>query len=83
MSHSDAAFDRALGAWENRQLDRHLSEEQAWDEAYDKAELTIWTMTFSDVYELLPPSIVRDFDLVSERVVNYVAEEILEGRWDE
>lgn len=83
MSHSDAAFDRALGAWENRQLDRHLSEEQAWDEAYDKAELTIWAMTFSDVYELLPPSIVRDFDLVSERVVNYVAEEILEGRWDE
>lgn len=78
---SEAGFDRALGAWEDRKLGDYLSQEEAWDNAYDEAEKVVWGLSFNELYEMSPPSVVRDVEAVAERLTAYIAEEMLEGRW--
>ena len=41
---NDAEFDRALGAWEDNQLNAHLAKEEEWDFAYDEAQGAVWDM---------------------------------------
>jgi len=80
---SDAAFERAHEAWESSQLNRHLAEEEAWDAAYDKAEGVVWGLTFNELYEMSPPSVVRDVEFVAERLTTHIAELVMEGLWDD
>jgi len=37
---SEAAFDRAVGAWEDSQLNSHLDAEEAYDKAYEEADVS-------------------------------------------
>jgi hypothetical protein len=82
MTESDAAFDRALGAWEDGQLNAHLAGEEAWEKAYDDANEAVWGLKLTELYEMAPPTIVREMESVAEALTAHVAELILEGRWD-
>ena len=37
-------FDRALGVWEDNQLNAHLAEEDRWEAASERAEGVVWDM---------------------------------------
>ena len=39
MGQSEAEFDRALGAWEDRMLNSHLAEEEAWEKKHGGGRL--------------------------------------------
>ncbi len=83
MTESDAAFDRALGAWEDGQLNRHLAEEEAWDRAYDEAHVAVWDMKLIGLYKMAPVGVERKIEEVADSMIDHVTELILEGRWDE
>jgi hypothetical protein len=71
---SDAAFDRALGAWEDGLLNSHLAEEDAWEKAYERAEGAVWEMKVSDLYDLAPVGADRKIEEVVEIMAAHIAE---------
>jgi hypothetical protein len=71
---SDAAFDRALGAWEDGLLSSHLAEEEAWETAYEKAEEAVWGMKLSDLNDLAPVGADRKIEEVVEIMAAHIAE---------
>ena len=74
---NDAEFDRALGVWEDGQLNRYLAEGAAWEEAYDEARDAIWGMKLADIYDMkLPIGTAQKI----EALVEVTAGVILEGR---
>ena len=85
---NDAEFDRALGAWEDSQLNAHLAKGEEWDFAYrqrdneDEAHGAVWDMNLSELYEMAPPTIVREMEAVAEAMTAHVAELMLEGKWE-
>ena len=79
---NDAEFDRALGAWEDSQLNAHLAKEEEWDFAYDEAQDVVWGLKLSELYEMAPPAMVREMEAVAEKMASHVAHLILEGRWE-
>ena len=82
MTESDAAFDRALGAWEDGQLNAHLAQEARWEAASAKADLVVWHTTLRELYEMTPVGVERKIEEVADNMIDHVTELILEGRWD-
>ncbi len=80
---NDAEFDRALGAWEDSQLNAHLAKEEEWDFAYDAAHDAVWGLKLTQLYEIVPPTIVREMEAVAEAMTAHVAELMMEGKWNE
>ena len=80
---SEAGFDRALGAWEDGQLGRHLAGEEAWEKAYYEAWDAVWGLKLTQLYEIVPPTIVRAMEAVAEAMTAHVAELMMEGKWNE
>jgi len=80
---NDAEFDRALGAWEDSQLNRHLAGEEGWEKAYDEAWDAVWGLKLTQLYEIVPPTIVREMEAVAEAMTAHVAELMMEGKWNE
>jgi len=76
---NDAEFDRALGAWEDNQLNSHLAEEDAWDQAYEKAQNAVWDMKLSELHEMSPGTVSEDIESVAEAMTEHVAGKLLEG----
>ena len=82
MTAQDAAFDRALGAWEDGQLNRHLNEEAAWEDASEKAEDSVWDMKLKELYEMAPVGAERKIEALVEDMTEHVAELLMDSRWD-
>ena len=79
---NDADFDRALGAWEDNQLNAHLAEEEAYDRAYGEAEDVVWDMTLSELTEMaVSDALDRKIEAVAEIMFAHVAQLILDGGW--
>jgi hypothetical protein len=78
---NEAEFDRALGAWEDNQLNSHLAEEEAYDKAYDEAEGVVWGMSLSELFEMAPATLDRKIEEVAEIMHAHVAQLILDGGW--
>ena len=74
MGQSEAEFDRALGAWEDGQLNSHLAEEEAYEKAYERAEGAVWEMKVSDLYDLAPVGADRKIEEVVEIMAAHIAE---------
>ena len=72
-------FDRALGAWEDRQLNDHLAKEEEWDFAHDQAEGAVWDMRLSELYKMSPVGVERKIEEVAERMIEHVAQLIVDG----
>jgi len=82
MTQNDAEFDRALGAWEDNQLNAHLTKEEEWDFAYDEAWDAVWELELTQLHEMAPPTLVREMETVAEKMASHIAHLILEGRWE-
>ena len=78
MGQSDAEFDRALGAWEDNQLNSHLAEEDAWEDASEKATEAIWDMKLSDLRDMAPVTLSKKIEEIAEDMVEHVAQLIME-----
>jgi len=78
---NDAEFDRALGAWEDNQLNAHLAEEEEWDFAYDEAQGAVWDMNLSELYEMAPVGVERKIEGMAEDMIRHLTALIVEGRW--
>ena len=76
---NDAEFDRALGAWEDSQLNAHLADEAKADDAYDKAHGVVWDMKLSELYEMAPVGVERKIEEVADSMVDHVSDLILDG----
>ena len=76
---NDAEFDRALGAWEDNQLNAHLAEEDRWEEASDKAVGVVWDMKLSELYEMSPVGVERKIEALVEDMSEHVAQLIVDG----
>ena len=72
-------FDRALGAWEDRQLNDHLAEDDRWEAASEKAEGVVWDMKLSELYEMAPVGVERKIEEVAEKMIEHVAQLIMDG----
>ena len=72
-------FDRALGAWEDNQLNAHFAEEEAWDQAYEKAEGVVWDMKLSEISDAAPAALDRKIEEVAEIMIAHVAQLILDN----
>lgn len=79
---SEAAFDRALGAWEDAQLNRHLGEGEDWDDAQDRAHGIVWGMSVGDLYEMSTGQITKDIEKSAELMIDMVAEQIMDGQYE-
>ena len=77
---SEADFDRALGAWEDNQLNAHFAQEEAWDQAYEKAEETVWGMTLTELSEVMhiPVACDRKIEEIVEIMAAHVAQLLLD-----
>ena len=78
MTQTDAEFDRALGAWEDRQLNDHLAEDDRWEAASDEAEGVVWDMKLSDLYEMSPLVVERKIEEVAEKMIQHLAQLIVD-----
>ena len=78
MGQSEAEFDRALGAWEDNQLNSHLAEEDAWQDASDKAEEAVWDMKLSALRDIAPATLRKKIEEIAEDMVEHVAQLIKE-----
>ena len=74
MGQSEAAFDRALGAWEDGLLNSHLAEEEAYEKAYEEAEVAVWDMKLGDLMDLAPVGADRKIEEVVEIMAAHIAE---------
>jgi len=72
-------FDRALGAWEDGQLNAHLADEAKADDAYEKAHEAVWDMKLSELYEMAPVGVERKIEEVADSMVDHVSDLILDG----
>lgn len=81
MTQTDAAFDRALGVWEDNQLNAHLADEAKADDAYEKAHEAVWDMKLSELYEMAPVGVERKIEEVADSMVDHVSDLILDGRY--
>ena len=79
---SDAGFDRALGAWEDAQLNKHLGEEEDWDDAQARAHDIVWNMKVDDLYEISTGQITKDIEKATELMIDMVAEQIMDGTYE-
>ena len=79
MTQTDAQFDRALGAWEDRQLNDHLAEDDGWEAASEEAEGVVWDMKLSELYEMSPLVVERKIEEVAEKMIEHVAQLIVDG----
>mgnify|MGYP001274785364 FL=1 len=75
----DAAFDRTLGAWEDRELNAHLAEEERWDDANDKAEGIAWDSKLSELYEMAPVGVERKIEALVEDMTKHIAQLIMDN----
>ena len=73
---SDAAFDRALGAWEDGLLNAHLAREEQLDAAYEQAEDFVWNTQVREVYDYLPSELADRLEAVLSDIMEYVADGI-------
>jgi hypothetical protein len=71
---SEAAFDRALGAWEDGLLNSHLDAEEAFDKAYEEAEVAVWDMKLSDLMDLAPVGAARKIEEVVEVMAAHIVD---------
>ena len=78
----DAAFDRALGAWEDGMLNAHLAGEDRWEDASEKAEGVAWDMKLSELYEMAPVGVERKIEAIVEDMTEHIAQLIVEERYD-
>jgi len=76
---NDAEFDRALGVWEDNQLNAHLADEAKADDAYEKAHASVWDMKLSELYEMAPVGVERKIEEVADSMVDHVSDLILDG----
>jgi hypothetical protein len=81
MTQTEAEFDRALGAWEDGQLNAHLADEDKADAAYEKAHEIVWDIKLSELYEMAPPGVDRKIEEVADSMVDHVSDLILDGRY--
>ena len=72
-------FDRALGAWEDNQLNAHLAGEVEWDDAYTKGEDVVWESTLKELYDRAPVGVERKIEEVVEIMAEHVAQRIMDG----
>ena len=79
---NDAEFDRALGAWEDSQLNSHLAEEDAWDQAYEKAQNAVWDMKLSELSEMAPVGAERKIEALVEDMAEHITRLIIDGGWE-
>tara|TARA_R110002020_G_scaffold113010_3_gene259923 strand:- start:4456 stop:4728 length:273 start_codon:yes stop_codon:yes gene_type:complete len=90
MTQSDAEFDRALGAWEDSQLNAHLAKGEEWDFAYDEAQGVVWDMNLNRLYKMAPVGVERKIEGLVDDMSKHITELILneefdpyEGGWDD
>lgn len=81
MGQTEAAFDRALGAHEDRLLNNHIAEEDRYQDAYDAADSSLWKMKLGDIYEHMPNDLVKQIDLLTDQMVEALAIAGVEGTW--
>tara|TARA_R100001244_G_scaffold115587_1_gene85804 strand:- start:272 stop:505 length:234 start_codon:yes stop_codon:yes gene_type:complete len=74
MGQSEAEFDRALGAWEDSQLNSHLAEEEAYEKAYEEAEVAVWDMKLGDLMDLAPVGAARKIEEVVELMSAHIVD---------
>jgi len=82
MTESDAAFDRALGAWEDGLLNAHLADEAKADDAYEKAHEAVWDMKLSELYEMAPVGADRKIEALVEDMAEHITQLIIDGGWE-
>jgi len=78
---NDAEFDRALGAWEDGQLNAHLAGEDRWMKASEEAEETIWRLKLSELYEMAPVGAERKIEALVEDMIEHITQLIIDGGW--
>ena len=78
---SDAAFDRALGAWEDGMLNAHLAEEDRWQDAYNRASEIPWDLKLTELYEMAPVGVERKIEAIVEEMAEHIAQLIVEERY--
>jgi len=79
---NDAEFDRALGAWEDSQLNAHLAEEEEWDFAHDRAVEIVGDMKLSEVRAWWADGGPANIEDLRDAMVRRVTELIVEGKWE-
>ena len=72
-------FDRALGVWEDNQLNAHLAEEDRWEAASERAEGVVWDMKLSELYEITPAGVAKEIEFVAEGMMQHITQLIVDG----
>ena len=72
-------FDRALGVWEDNQLNAHLAEEDRWEAASEKAAGVAWDMKLSELYEMAPVGVERKIEALVEDMAEHITQLIVDG----
>ena len=75
-------FDRALGVWEDNQLNAHLAEEDRWEAASERAEGVVWDMKLSELYEITPAGLAKEIEFVAEGMMQHITQLIIDGGWE-
>ena len=87
---TDAAFDRALGAWEDAQLNDYLGsqeydEDEATEEreaAEDRANDIVWGMKMRDLYRISTGQVAKDIKKTGVYMVDMITDQILDGTYE-
>ena len=87
---TDAAFDRALGAWEDAQLNDYLGsqeydEDEATEEreaAEDRANHIVWGMKMRDLYRISTGQVAKDIKKTGVYMVDMITDQILDGTYE-
>ena len=79
---NDAEFDRALGAWEDGQLNAHLAEDDRWEAASERAEGVVWDTKLSELYEMAPVGAERKIEALVEDMAEHITQLIIDGGWE-
>jgi hypothetical protein len=72
-------FDRALGVWEDNQLNAHLAEEDRWEAASEKAAGVAWDMKLSELYEMAPVGVERKIEALVEDMAEHITQLIIDA----
>ena len=78
---NDAEFDRALGEWEDNQLNAHLAGEDRWLNASDEAEEAIWDLKLNDLYEMAPEGVDKKIEALVDEMIEPVVQLMIGGGW--
>ena len=78
---NDAEFDRALGAWEDNQLNAHLAGEDRWLKASEEAEEAIWGMKLNDLYEMAPEGVNKKIEALVDNMIEHIVQLMIDGGW--